>query len=170
VNLFVRLIRVYLRTLGRRSSLTLFDSSSISLRVYPNDLDIYGHVNNGRYLTLMDLGRFDLILRSKLREMIGRQKWNPLVATVSIRYKKSLKVFQAFTLNTKIVAWDERWFFLEQTFVRDHQVYAHAWVRGLFYGSQGRVPTKFILKALGESRPSPPVPDSLKAWPPEHPF
>ena len=31
------------------------------MRVWPNDLDTNAHMNNGRYLTLMDLGRFDLM-------------------------------------------------------------------------------------------------------------
>lgn len=170
MNLLVRLLRILLRAAGNPKKLTILDASVVRLRVYPNDLDIYGHVNNGRYLTLMDLGRFDLILRSGMRKMIRQKKWNPLVATVSIRYKKSLKAFQSFTLHTRIVAWDERWFFLEQKFIRDHQVYAHAWVRGLFYGVHGRVPTRLVLEALGEQRTSPPVPEALKPWPPEHPL
>ena len=33
------------------------------MRVLPNDLDLLWHMNNGRYLSLMDQGRVDLMVR-----------------------------------------------------------------------------------------------------------
>ena len=38
-----------------------FDSAhneSINLRVLPQDIDLFMELNNGRYVTLLDLGRF----------------------------------------------------------------------------------------------------------------
>ena len=40
--------------------------SVLVLRVLPNDLDINFHVNNGRFLTLCDLNRMDLFIRTGL--------------------------------------------------------------------------------------------------------
>ena len=51
------------------------DESVIHARVLPTDLDLNLHLNNGRALTLMDLGRVDLMLRmgvvGELRRALG---------------------------------------------------------------------------------------------------
>ena len=48
----------------------------LPLRVLPNDLDTNLHLNNGRYLTLMDLGRVDLMLRMGVMGELRRRRWN----------------------------------------------------------------------------------------------
>ena len=54
MNLYLRLILLLFRIQGlpRRG---LFDASRVSFRVLPNDCDLNFHMNNGRYLTFMDL-------------------------------------------------------------------------------------------------------------------
>ena len=49
-----------------RSRLRPTDASTVHFLVWPNDLDMNRHMNNGRYLTLMDLGRFDLELGGRI--------------------------------------------------------------------------------------------------------
>ena len=63
MKLFLRLFWLIL-TQSRRPRLGIMDTSETPLRVLPNDLDIFMHVNNGVYLTYADLGRTDLMLRS----------------------------------------------------------------------------------------------------------
>jgi len=65
VNLYLRLLRLWLKV--RRGSVEQqLNSSRLPLRVWPNDLDLFGHMNNGRYLTLMDLGRLQIVMKSGL--------------------------------------------------------------------------------------------------------
>jgi acyl-CoA thioesterase FadM len=40
--------------------------NSLRLRVLPNDIDINLHMNNGRYLTICDLTRVDMFIRTGL--------------------------------------------------------------------------------------------------------
>ena len=54
--------------------------NQLQLTVMPNDLDIRLHVNNGRYLTLCDLGCFDFFVRSGLLAVMKQRNWMPLVA------------------------------------------------------------------------------------------
>ena len=56
---------VFLRAL-RVPRIGLLDESAVGFRVLPGDLDVNVHLNNGRYLALMDLGRFDLLIRGGL--------------------------------------------------------------------------------------------------------
>ena len=57
---FLRLLRVVL-TARRRGALGPLAESVLSFRVMPSDLDVNLHMNNGRYLSFMDLGRLHLV-------------------------------------------------------------------------------------------------------------
>ncbi len=57
-------------------------------------------MNNGRYLTVMDLGRLNLILRTGLWRVVMKKKLAPVLASAQIRYRLPLKPFQLFDLET----------------------------------------------------------------------
>ncbi|HEY4614342.1 MAG TPA: 4-hydroxybenzoyl-CoA thioesterase, partial [Citricoccus sp.] len=61
-------------TSRRRSRLSIWDSSSLPLTALPTDIDIARHINNGMYFSLMDLGRFDLMVRSGAWDLMRRRK------------------------------------------------------------------------------------------------
>jgi acyl-CoA thioesterase FadM len=65
VNLLLRLLATLIGA-RRRSPLGPLDESVMTLRVLPTDVDANLHMNNGRYLSIMDLGRFDLTVRNGL--------------------------------------------------------------------------------------------------------
>lgn len=163
MNLFFRLL-LLLFCMPFKKRLNIIDSSELSFHVLPNDLDIYGHMNNGRYLTLMDLGRMDWIWRTGLGRAARQNRWNPLVAASTIRYRKSLTLWKRFTLRTRILGWDEKWFYIEQVFKKGERVMASAVVKGLFRGPKGNVPASQILAALGHHQPSPELSPFIHQW------
>ncbi len=65
-------------------------TSVLQLRVWPNDLDVNLHMNNGRYLTVMDLGRMDLLVRAGLWGPLLCHRWTALLGGATIRYKRPL--------------------------------------------------------------------------------
>lgn len=157
MNLWLRLLWVRLRS-WLKPKISVLEPSRLNLFVFPNDLDIYAHLNNGRYLGLMDLGRADLIWRSPLAALVSKNHWMPIVAGVTIRYRRPLKMFQGFTLVTRIVSWDEKWIYVEQIFVRNGKAIARAIVRGILRGPKDSVPTELVLEALGlDPNMKPPV-------------
>ncbi|MDC4227572.1 MAG: thioesterase family protein [Candidatus Manganitrophus sp.] len=86
MNLFIRLVAILIGSFFR-PSLKPLDTSVLTLRVWPTDLDINAHMNNGRFLTVMDLGRLDLIARTPLgKTVVLRSRWQPIVASAFIRY------------------------------------------------------------------------------------
>ncbi len=120
MNLWFRLLRLLLLT-PFRSRLTVPDGvSRLRFRVWFNDLDINGHVNNGRYWTLFDLGRADLILRSGLLRSVLRHKWTPIVGSGAIRFRRELKLFQPFLLETRILTWTQTQVVFEQRILINH--------------------------------------------------
>jgi acyl-CoA thioesterase FadM len=137
--------------------------SVVRLRVWPNDLDTNLHMNNGRYLTIMDLGRLDLMFRTGLGRVIVTQRWRPMVGTAVIRFRRGLAPFERYDLKTRIVSWDEKWFWLEQRFERNGDVVAVGAIKGLFRDSRGNVPTAEVLSLLGVTE-VPQIPDWLLAW------
>lgn len=161
MNLFLRLFYVLATGLFRKR-LKVSDLSLLDLLVFPNDLDIYGHMNNGRYQTLMDLGRIDWIVRTGLGKTADINNWKPLVASVKMTYKKPLFVFQSFRLSTRIVGWDEKWFYIEQIFAKDGKVHALGFVKGLFRGPDGNVATQAVLGLLEKGIQSPALPPEIQ--------
>lgn len=151
---FLRLAKVLYRPRSRQATDAL-QGSEVCFRVWPNDLDLNLHMNNSRYLALMDLGRYDLTRCVGLLAACKRNKWFPVVSQVQVQFRKSLTPFQRFSLHTRVVAWDEKRFWLEQRFMRGEEVVAQATVRAVFLSKQGSVPTARVLEAIGESRPSP---------------
>lgn len=166
------------RTIGvivgalRASRLQMPDGvSRITLRVWPNDLDFNRHMNNGRYLMLMDLGRIDLMLRAGLAGPLFRGRWTPVLTGATIRYRRSLTLFQRVRLESSIAGWNRHSIFIRQNFVilsgrQAGEVAATATVRASLI-EPGATPRKIEIAAmfahLGLAPVSPPIPDALGA-------
>ncbi|ATG51664.1 thioesterase [Brachybacterium vulturis] len=156
MNLYFRLLLLMVR--GRfRGRLSIWDTSHVRFRVSPGDLDVQRHMNNGRYLTLMDLGRMDLMVRSGFWQRITDQGWYPVVAGQTITYRRSLQLWETFDLASRVIGHDDRWIFLEQVFRRDGTVVADAIVRARFLRrTGGSVPMEDVLELAR------PLPDHLE--------
>ena len=144
MNLILRLLRVVIHALFR-SKLTITDESIVSFRVWFHDLDINRHMTNSRYLAVMDLGRTDLLIRTDLGKIVWKHKWSPVLGSTSIRWRKSLLLFQKFEVHTKLAGWDDKWFYLDQKVLRKNRVVSHALQKAIFVGREGAVNTKHVI-------------------------
>jgi acyl-CoA thioesterase FadM len=163
VNLFFRLLALRLRS-KRWPRVGLWDAVTISFRVNPADLDVLRHMNNGRYLSLLDLGRLDVLTRSGFAAVVKQHGWYPVVSAQSITYRKSLTVGQRFQLTTRFIGIDDRASYAEQVVHRDGVVYAHAVVQARFLRrSGGVVPQAELVEAAGGA-PVLALPDAVRAW------
>ena len=117
MNLWLRLISLIVASFFRPRLDPAREVSRLSFRVWPHDLDVSMHMNNGRYWTIMDLGRADLLIRSGAWRSVLRHGWTPVVSAGKIRFRRELRVFRAFTLETRIVAWAETWFVAEHRMI-----------------------------------------------------
>lgn len=163
MNLWLRLIAVLVRAL-RAPPMPADGVSRLPFRVVPGDLDANGHVNNGRYLTIMDLGRLDLTVRTGLHRAVLRHRWRPVVASLLVRFRRELKLGQRFQLETRVLAWDERHFFLEHRMVRDGDVAAVAVIKAVFRGPGGLVKPGDVAAAMGLDGAPPPLPEGIARW------
>jgi acyl-CoA thioesterase FadM len=143
----------------------------LNFRVWPHDLDLSLHLNNGRYLTLMDLGRLDAMVRSGLWREVLRHKWTPIASAITIRFQRELRLFQKFRLDTKLLCWDASLVVMEQIFVfdggpRQGQVAARALFKGGLYDRKERkfVEIARLMSLLGVSEISPPATAEVEAF------
>lgn len=160
---YLRLFKTLILDLFR-PRIGMFETAVTKMRVWPNDLDMNLHMNNGRYLTLMDIGRFDLSWRTGLLQLALRRGWLPVIGSAHIMFRRSLKPFQKFALHTRMIWWDEKWFFIEQKFMVGDQLYCRALVRGIFRSKGRNIPIASIIQGLGTEEYYPEQPDLVRQW------
>ncbi len=162
---FVRIpalaIRQHIRPLP---SLGILEEDALSMRVWPNDIDFNLHLNNARYLNVMDYGRVHLLARTRVLEHIVRARWTPLVGAVWMTYRRSLPMLARFTLTSRMMCWDERWFYIEQTFTGREGLAAVGWVKGALRSPAGVLEPQKVLEAVSPGASSPPIPDVISNW------
>ena len=135
------------------------------MRVLPNDIDLLGHINNGIYLSLMDLGRMDLMIRSGHWAQLSKLGWYPVASNVTISYRRSLRTWEKYTLETKMIGFDEKGMYCEQRFVRNNELYVTGIIRARFLRKSGGTVSVAELAALGEVDPATmQVPEWMARW------
>lgn len=155
----------FARVLG--SSLTgpqidLCDPVTLHFRALPRDCDANLHVNNARYLSLMDLGRFALVGRMGLGSSMVEKRWGAVVGAVELEFLREIRLFSKFELITRIVGWDTKWFYIEQRFEQAGKLAAVGRVQGVFRGRNRSVPTAEVIAEVGPWVSSPELPASFQ--------
>ena len=147
------------------------DVSVRRARVWPSDLDVSLHMNNGRYLTHMDLGRLDLLIRSGLLRVVMQDRLTPIVSAALIRFRRELRALQRFDIETRIVGWLDTTAVIQQDFriaTGPHagEVAASALVRAGLYDRSARafVPIERLMQRLGVTADSPAMTDDVAAF------
>lgn len=163
MNLYVRLFLLLTRLYFKPQPIDVFAVTRTKLCVLPNDLDLNMHMNNGRYLTVMDLGRIEFILRNGLLKLSRKHKWMPIAGAINIEYLRPLKLWQKYTINTQCIAWDEKWFYLAQKFMSNDKIVARAVVKALFRGRDTSVAPLDIIRMLDhDEEVKPNIPQEFK--------
>lgn len=144
--------------------LSLLQPHTSTHRVWPQDLDIWNELNNGRTLTLFDLGRIPMSVRMGFKTVAKARGWGITVAGNSLRYRKRVTLGQKLTQVSRVIGWDARFVYLEQSFWRGEDCTAQMLLRSAFISKAGMVPPSEVLAALGQVQPSPDLPEWVSAW------
>jgi acyl-CoA thioesterase FadM len=161
--LFRTMLHALISRFGRR--LGHYDVARTRFRVLPTDLDVLKHMNNGVYLSIFDIGRFDLLHRSGIWQIFKERRWYPVVASETITFRKSLTLGQCFIVESRILGYDEKAVYVEQRAVVDGEIFAQAFIRGRFLKrSGGTVSLPELLDAVGPVPADDGVPEWLVRW------
>lgn len=164
MNLFFRLLHILIFS-RFRSSVGIMEECATPFRVWFTDLDVLRHMNNGVYLSLQDLARVDYMTRAGAARQIAAQGWYPVVASETIRFRRSLQPLQKFEIRTRLISWDDKYLYLEHKFTSREQVIAVGMIRARFLSKAGgTVAPQDLMKALNLNLQPPAFPDHLTSW------
>ena len=149
----------------KKGNILTFDAvGEITLRCRLTDIDNFLEMNNGRVLTLYDLGRTDFAVRSGLGRQLLKQRWGLVVAGSTIQYRKRIRAFQKVTMKTQIVGFDARWIYIEQSMWVKGKPCSSALLRtGVTEGGKV-IETARVLAALGKADWQPQPEPWVQAW------
>lgn len=133
-------------------------------RCWPHDLDWFLEMNNGRILTILDLGRNLLAKRAGLLAAMRANGWGLAMAGVSVRYRKRIRPFVRFRVESKTVGWDDRFMYLVQSIWIGDTCAAQALYRSAITDKNGIVPPARFLDFIGDLAERPQMPDWVVAW------
>lgn len=132
---------------------------------WPWDVDPFMEMNNGRQMTMFDIGRFQYGKRGGLLRCLRENKWGLAVAGSSVQYRKRILPFQKLTMHTLLLARDEQWFYFQQTLLRKNDVCSSALVRTcVLKPGRGALPTQPVAEAMGWPDWRGDLPDWAIAW------
>lgn len=151
MNLLFRFFYIILKNLILTRPMGVNDISIIKFRVLPTDLDLNFHMNNGRYLTIMDIGRTEFLIRFGMLKYVLSEKLGAVAGGVNIVFFKPLNPFDKYELQTSVISWDTHWFYLRQDFVKDGLIMARAIAKVTFLKKGKRINTDFLLDKIGQN-------------------
>lgn len=148
MSLIFRMIYLLIASLFKKPLPIVRPSNELNMRVLPNDLDINMHMNNGRYLTICDLSRVDMFIRTGLAKTMQQNGWIPVIAEHTMKYKKPLKLFQKYRVTMEIVSWDEKYFQMIHTFYVGDRVVAEGTSQGCVLSKQGVIVPERVMEVV----------------------
>ena len=161
---FIRLFKEYF--VNRNAPALTLTGTHVSRHIcWPWDLDLWMELNNGRTLTLYDLGRLPLARRTGLLDVLARQGWSMAMAGCSMRWRRRVRMFDRLDMYTRCVGWDARFIYMEQSMWKsDGDCANHNLVRAVVSDRNGIVSPAKVMQAMGQQEASPPLPDWVRAW------
>lgn len=145
-------------------ALNILDTHVADHRCWPQDIDLYREMNNGRILTILELGRIAFSVRTGLDKVMRRKKWGFTIAGCSVRYRKRIRPFVKFRVVSKVAGWDHRFMYIENSIWIGEDCAVQALFRSAVVSSRGMVEPSEVLAAMGHSEKTPSLPDWVQNW------
>lgn len=153
------------RRLRRGGRLGPSEISRIRLTTLLTDIDLLRHMNNGRYLSLFDLGRWDLLVRTGLWDVMKTHGWYAVVSSETVTFRKSLNLWQKFDVESRMIGHDDKAVYLEHRAVVGGEVYARAIIRArMMKRSGGTLSHEELFAAIGRPEGVPEVDAWVHDW------
>lgn len=152
------------RRFRRAPRLGPFDTHVSHHRCWPHDLDIWWELNNGRTLTLYDLGRLVLFQRIGFIPVMRAERWRGTVAGSAVRYRRRIQLWERIEMHSRLLGWDERFFYFDQSMWTGAGCAGQVLLRTAVTAGRGIVPAADVARAMGLDPASPPLAVWVRAW------
>lgn len=143
--------------------LGIFETHRSTHLCWPWDIDMWLEMNNGRVLTLYDLGRLVLAQRQGLFIVLKREKWLLTIAGSVVRYRKRVRMFDRVEMRSRLIGWDDKFVYLEHGMWHRGECTSHLVVRMAFTDASGLVRMDRVAAVLGLPE-TPPLPGWIETW------
>lgn len=164
IKLFARMVPMLDRA-RRGAPVEATATVASRFRVLPHDIDINLHLNNGRYLQLIDLNRAEWMIRTGIWQIIRRNRWKPILGSVAVQYRREMRLWSTGTIETQLLGWDSRWTYLEHRIADDSGRLVAVALAKAGFRQAGRWIDPDILRAQLPYTLAPLIlPDRARAW------
>jgi len=124
----------------------------LSLRVMPWDCDLNLHINNGRYLSILDLARTQLYMATGVVSLLmGRDRWGSVVVSAHIVYRRSVDIFVKYDIESRFIARTDKFIIIEHQFIVKGEISVLCYVSVAFTDNNGIVETERYIDEVGLS-------------------
>lgn len=117
MNLYFRLIIIIISSLFSKR-VRCDDKTVTRWRVLPNDIDVYGHMNNGRYLTLLSLAAMGAVIRTGLMKSSMKRGYLFIFDQSQVQWIRPLKLFEKYTIEVQMVHCEGRYLYATGSFMK----------------------------------------------------
>lgn len=164
IKLFGRMIPAAVRALTQ-PQVSAAQPVSSRFRVLPHDIDINMHLNNGRYMQIIDVNRMEFLIRTGVAGIILDQRWKPILGSTAIQFRRELRLWEQAVASTRLVGWDNRWVYLEHRIeTLSGRPVAIAIAKAGFRSKGAWVPVETLRRALPFALPEMVLPAHVNAW------
>lgn len=132
---------------------------------WPQDLDMWLELNNGRTLTLYDIGRIAMAYRGGLIPALRKNRWGLTMAGSYTRFRRRIRGFERFEMRSRLVCFDIRFMYIEQSMWKTNgDCASHVVYRAAVTDKDGIVAPAQAMQAMGHTGASPEMPAWIAAW------
>lgn len=107
MNMWLRMLKVAITSMGKERLHPNHAHSTLRFKVKLTDLDVIGHMNNGKFATLCDLGKLDLLIRTGILKRYFTGEVVGLITDHDINYIRQISYRQKVRLETRVRGWDD---------------------------------------------------------------
>lgn len=139
------------------------EAHATRLICWPWDIDVWLELNNGRTLTLGDVARIVMFKRMGAMPVMRANRWGGTVAGSVVRYRRRVALFARIEVRARVIGWDERFTYVDQTIWLGDTCASQAVLRTAVTDRTGIVAPARVAEAMGYGD-SPVLPEWVRAW------
>ncbi|CAA0125851.1 Uncharacterised protein [BD1-7 clade bacterium] len=147
-----------------RSAFDPTQTCRLGFRVLPHDCDANLHLTSSRYFAMMDICRVDWLLSVCSWKLLIKERWKYVVNAQEITYIRELKPFARFEIKSRLLGWDEKYFYVEHRVVRHGRLHAIAHIRAACVKNGKVLNFGDVLETCGFAMEARELPEAIGLW------
>ncbi len=147
--IMARMVYAYFYHLFTKKPADAYEAVSLPLCVMPWDCDANFHINNGRYLSIMDVARTQLYFGTGVIRAMMKNRWVPVVTSSHLLYRRSIDIFVKYDLSSQFVGRTDKFLIVEHRFSIKGETAVLSYVALAFRDKKGVVDSDRLVEGFG---------------------